>query len=396
MRMRENYNHTIYACFIGYIVQAIVNNFVPLLFLTLQHTYDISMDQVALLVTFNFGVQLVVDMLASRYADKIGHRKCIVVAHICGVVGLVGLTVLPELFANHYIGIVLAVSIYAVGGGLLEVLVSPIVEACPTQRKDATMSLLHSFYCWGHVGVVLLSTLFFSLFGIENWRYLALAWALIPLCNMFYFLQVPIAPLIAEGEEQLSMKGLLQNKIFWVMVLLMICAGASEQAVSQWASAFAESGLGVSKTVGDLAGPLVFATLMGCSRAFYGEWSEKIDLERFMLLSGILCVGSYFLTALSGNPLLGFMGVGLCGLSVGIMWPGTFSLAAKRLPAGGTAMFAFFALAGDIGCASGPTFVGVVAGLFSDKLQMGILIAVIFPILLIIGLILNKAAVAAE
>lgn len=290
MRIRENYNHTIYACFIGYIVQAIINNFVPLLFLTFHHTYEISMDQIALLVTFNFGVQLVVDLLASRFVDKVGYRICMLFAHICGAVGLVGLTLLPELFTNHYIGIVLAVSIYAVGGGLLEVLVSPIVEACPTERKDATMSLLHSFYCWGHVGVVLLSTLFFSIWGIENWRYLAVIWAVIPFLNAFYFMQVPIAPLIAEGEEQLSIKGLLQNKLFWIMVLLMICAGASEQAVSQWASAFAESGLGVSKTVGDLAGPLAFATLMGTSRAFYGKFSEKIHLERFMFLSGILCI----------------------------------------------------------------------------------------------------------
>lgn len=390
MRIKDNYNHTIYACFTAYIVQAIINNFVPLLFLIFQKTYDIGMDQIGLLVTFNFGVQLAVDIIASKVADRIGYRPCMMIAHICSTIGLISLMILPEVLPNPYIGLILSVCIYAIGGGLLEVLVSPIVEACPTEKKDATMSLLHSFYCWGHVGVVLISTIFFSLFGTENWRYLAVIWAIIPFVNTFYFTQVPIGKLIEEGEEQLTITNLFKQKVFWVMILLMICSGASEQSVSQWASAFAEAGLGVSKTVGDLLGPLLFATLMGLSRVFYGKCSEKIDLEKFMFLSGVLCIISYLLTALSPFPAVGLIGCALCGLSVGILWPGTFSIAAKSIPAGGTAMFALFALAGDIGCMSGPTLVGLVSETFSNNLKIGILAAIIFPILLLIGLGFNK------
>lgn len=387
--MNKNYTHTIYASFIGYIVQAIVNNFVPLLFLTFQRNYRIPLDQIALLVTLNFGIQLVVDLLSSKFIDKIGYRVSIVAAHLFAAAGLISLTILPEITATPYMGILISIILYAIGGGLIEVLVSPIVEACPTKHKEATMSLLHSFYCWGHVAVVLISTCFFAAIGIENWKILTILWAVVPTMNAIVFTKVPIAPLVEEGKG-LTIPALIRLKPFWILMLLMVCAGACEQAVSQWASAFAESALGVSKTFGDLAGPAAFAICMGATRMFYAKTSEKIQLQKFMRYSGILCAISYLLISLSPWSILSFIGCGLCGLSVGILWPGTFSIASKKIPTGGTAMFALLALGGDLGCSSGPTFVGFVSSAFGDNLKMGILIAVIFPLLLLTGLYLNK------
>ncbi|SHJ63327.1 Fucose permease [Anaerocolumna jejuensis DSM 15929] len=385
--MKPNYNRTIHACFIGYIVQAIVNNFVPLLFITLQTSYSISLSQITLLVTFNFGLQLLVDLLSAGFIDKIGYRVSAVAAHVLSAAGLILLTVLPEMLSDPFTGLLIAVMVYAAGGGLLEVLISPIVVACPTDNKEKAMSILHSFYCWGQVGVVLLSTLFFRLAGIEHWKILALLWALIPVFNGILFLKVPIAPLISEESEGLKLKELIGNKMFWLFMLLMVCAGASEQAVSQWASAFAERGLGISKTMGDLAGPMMFAVMMGTSRLFYGKYGEKINLKRFMLFSSILCIVSYLVISLSPFPVLGLIGCGLCGLSVGILWPGTFSMAALSIRRGGTAMFAFLALAGDLGCSAGPTLVGSVSSNFDNNLKVGILAAIIFPIFLIVGLL---------
>lgn len=384
--MKKNYQITIYACFVGYVVQAIVNNFVPLLFLTFQKSYGIPLSQITMLVTINFGIQLLVDLLSAGFLDRIGYRAAIVLAHGCSVAGLVSLTILPDLFPNAFTGLLAAVVIYAVGGGLLEVLVSPIMEACPTDNKEKAMSLLHSFYCWGHVAVVLISTIFFWIFGISNWKIMALFWAIIPLLNGIVFAKAPIAALIEEGEKGMSLKELCRNKIFWIFMLMMTCAGASEQAVSQWASAFAEKGLGVSKTIGDLAGPMAFATLMGISRAYYGKYGDKIDLDRFMAYSGLLCILSYLCISLIPVPVLGLAGCAVCGLSVGIMWPGTFSKASASLKGGGTAMFALLALAGDLGCSGGPTLAGIVSGHFQDNLRIGILAAIIFPVVLLVGL----------
>lgn len=384
--MDKSYQKTLYACFIGYIVQAIVNNFVPLLFLTFHSSYGIPMTQITLLITFNFGLQLFVDILSVTFVDRIGYRASMVIAHICAMTGFICLTILPDLFAHAFTGLLIAVAIYAVGGGLLEVLVSPIVEACPTKNKEKAMSLLHSFYCWGHMAVVFISTAFFYLFGIENWKMMACIWAAVPFANMILFTKVPIASLIDEGEKGLTIGELFRRKIFWVLMIMMICAGASEQAVSQWASAFAETGLHVSKTIGDLAGPMLFALLMGSARAFYGNYGERIDLDRFMIGSSILCIFAYLCISLVPSPVVGFIGCALCGLSVGIMWPGVFSKAAASDARGGTAMFALLALAGDVGCAGGPTVVGMVSGAFDNHLQAGILAGVVFPVVLLLGI----------
>lgn len=388
--MLKKYKGTICACFIGYIVQAIVNNFVPLLFLTFQSQYGISLSKITLLVTFNFGLQLLIDLLSISFIDRIGYRLSMVLAHIFAAVGLLLLTILPEVTTDPFHGILVAVMVYAIGGGLLEVLVSPIVEACPSDNKEKTMSLLHSFYCWGHVGVVLLSTLFFVIAGIDNWKILAILWAVIPLLNTFLFTQVPIGSLIAEDEEGLSMKELLREKFFWIFIILMVCAGASEQAVGQWASIFMEKGLQISKTLGDLVGPMTFAVCMGLARVFYGKYGEKIKLERFMMGSALVCVLSYIIIAFIPLPVVGVIGCSICGFAVGIMWPGTFSMASAKIRNGGTAMFALMALAGDLGCTSGPKLVGMVSGLFSENLRIGILVAVVFPLVLLIGIWLLK------
>lgn len=388
--MKNQYNKTMIACFVGYIVQAIVNNFTPLLFLFFQKSYHIPISQITLLVTFNFGVQLLVDLLSVRFVDKIGYRISMIMAHVLAAAGLLLLTILPEILPVPFIGILIAVMIYAIGGGLLEVLVSPVVEACPSDNKETAMSLLHSFYCWGHAAVVLISTLFFYVVGIEHWRILAIIWAVIPIGNALVFTKVPIASLLEDGETGLGLKALFQLKIFWILLIMMICAGASEQAVSQWASAFAEQGLGISKAAGDLAGPMAFAVLMGLARLFYGKYGDRINLERFMIYSTVLCVLSYLGISLFSVPLLNLICCAVCGLSVGIMWPGTFSKASATLPKGGTAMFALLALGGDVGCAGGPTLVGMVSGALEDNLKMGILAGIIFPIMLLIGIILCK------
>lgn len=389
--MTENkYKITINACFLAYIVQAIVNNFVPLLFVTFQREFDIPLSKITLLITFNFLIQLFVDLVSAKFVDKIGYKASMVIAHFMCAIGLVSLTFLPDLFNNSFVGILIAVMIYAVGGGLLEVIVSPVVEACPTDNKEKAMSLLHSFYCWGQMGVVLISTLFFTAFSIQNWRALAVVWAILPIVNVFVFIKAPIASLNENGERGMAIRELAKNKLFWILFLMMICAGASEQGVSQWASAFAEKGLGVTKTVGDLAGPMAFACLMGISRAFYGKFGHKIEFDKFMNLSCILCIVSYLTISLVPNSVVGLIGCALCGLSVGIMWPGSFSKASASIKRGGTALFALLALGGDLGCTAGPTLVGFVSGRLNDNMRMGILVGTIFPILLFLGIYLCK------
>ncbi len=390
--MTENrkYQKTLAACYLGFITQAIAANFAPLLFLTFQNTYGISLEKIALIPVVFYLTQLLIDLGATKFADKIGYRICVVTSQVVSAAGLVLLAILPEILPLPFLGILIAVIFYAVGSGLVEVLVSPIVEACPFENKDGRMSLLHSFYCWGAVGVILGSTLFFAVFGIENWRILTLIWALVPLVNIFQFLTCPIERLTKEGEN-LPLGKLFRLPLLWMMILLMICSGASEATMAQWASAFTESALGVSKTVGDLAGPCLFAAFMGSSRMLYGKMSTKLNLTRAMLLSGLLCVACYLLASLSPLPILGLAGCALCGFSVGIMWPGTISLSSQKCPQGGTAMFAVLALAGDFGSTVSPAMVGSLSELAGGNLKTGLLAATIFPILLVFRLfVLNR------
>lgn len=385
MTNTRKYRKTLAACYLGFITQSIAANFAPLLFLTFQKTYGISLEKIAMIPTVFYLTQLLVDLGATKFADKIGYRTCVVASQAVSVAGLVLLAVLPGILPVPFAGILIAVVFYAVGSGLVEVLVSPIVEACPFENKDGRMSLLHSFYCWGAVGVILGSSLFFAVFGTENWKILTLIWALVPFVNIFLFLTCPIERLVEDGES-LPLRKLLRMPLLWMMILLMICAGASEATMAQWASAFTESALGVSKTVGDLAGPCLFAVFMGISRMLYGKMSEKLDLTRTMLASGLLCAACYLLASLSAQPVLGLAGCALCGFSVGIMWPGTISLSSQRCPKGGTAMFAFLALAGDLGGTVSPAMVGSLADLAGGNLKTGLLAATAFPVIMAAGL----------
>ena len=390
-RIRKSYRHTVLACYTGYITQAIVNNFAPLLFLTFAADFSLSLERITMIPTLNFAVQLLVDLLAVRLVDRIGYRPCIVAAHIFAGAGLAALAILPRVM-DAFTGILLAVVLYAIGGGLIEVLISPIIEACPSDDKAGAMSLLHSFYCWGQVGLIALSTAFFAAFGMGAWRALSCLWALVPLCNTGLFLLVPIGEIVPEGQHRQSLGELMRQKVFWLLAVMMLCAGASELAMSQWASAFVESGLGLNKAVGDLLGPCVFGVLMGTARAIYGRHSERLPLRRIMAGCAALCIGCYLLAALAGNPLLALVGCAVCGFSVGIFWPGTLSTATAALPGGGTAMFALLALAGDRGCSAGPTVVGLVSGAMGGSLKPGLLAAVAFPLGMLVcaGLVTRK------
>lgn len=389
MTVTPNYQKTLRACYLGYITQAICANFAPLLFLTFQKTYGISLGKIALIPTVFFLTQLVIDFAATGFVDRIGYRTCVVVSHLLSTAGLVMLAFLPDLLPDPFLGILISVVFYAVSSGLIEVLISPIVEACPFENKAGRMSLLHSFYCWGMVGVVLGSTVFFALFGLENWRLLTLLWALVPLYNVFNFLTCPIERLVENGEG-ICLADLLRLPMFWVLILLMACSGAAENAMTQWASAFAEAAIGVPKTVGDLAGPCLFAVCMGVSRVLFARMSHRVNLAKMMLVCGILCIGCYLLASLSVLPVLGLAGCALCGFSVGVMWPGTLSLSSRTCPRGGTAMFAFLALAGDLGGTAGPMTVGFVSGLANNDLKKGFLVATIFPVVLVLGLMILK------
>lgn len=386
MDIKKNYRKTQLACYLGFVTQAICANFVPLLFITFHSVYDISFGQLALIPTCFFITQLIVDFLCAGIVDKLGYRVCVIAAEITSGLGLAGLAFIPDLLPVPFYGILVCVVIYAIGSGLTEVLVSPIVEACPFENKDTMMSLLHSFYCWGWVGVVLCSTVFFTVFGIENWRIMALIWSIIPLYNICNFAVCPIESLVEDGKS-MTMPELLKTKAFWILIVLMICAGSSEIAMGQWASAFAESALHVSKTVGDLAGPCGFAVCMGISRLLYGKFGEKVDLTVFMMFSGILCLVCYLVAGLAHIPLAGLIGCAACGFSVGIMWPGSISIASQILPTGGTAMFAFLALAGDLGGAAGPAIIGNVSQNAANNLQAGVLAGIGFPVVLVISVL---------
>ena len=390
--MQKNYRKTLRACYLGFITQAITANFAPLLFLKFHTDYGISLGRIALIPTAFFLTQLLIDVFCARFIDFIGYRRSVIISEIASGAGLAGLAVIPELFADPFTGILICVIVYAVGSGLIEVMGSPIVEACPFEHKDAVMSLLHSFYCWGSVGVILLSTVFFALFGIENWKLLACVWALIPLYNIWNFATCPIERLTEKGEG-MTIAELFRTPLFWLAVVLMVCAGASELSMAQWASAYTEAALGFTKTLGDLAGPCLFAVTMGICRAIYGRYGARMNLTRFMIGSGVLCLCCYLLASLSASPAVGLIGCICCGFSVGIMWPGTISITSPRLPRGGTALFALLAMAGDLGGAFGPSLVGTVTQRAGDNLQTGMLAGSVFPLVLVIALVLlNRRA----
>lgn len=402
--MHLTYKHTRYACFAGYITQAIVNNLAPLLFIIFQTRYHLNFEMVGRLILINFGTQILADLIAVKFADKFGYRVSAVTAHIFSAAGLVLLGILPQVCPSPYAGLVIAVVTYAIGGGLLEVLVSPIVDSLPVseEKKASDMSLLHSFYCWGQMGVVLISTLLLTFFGTDIWMWLPIGWALLPFVNMFLFAKVPFVPPVPE-EKLMTVRELCQNRLFLLMLVVMMCAGASELTMSQWSSLFAETGLGVSKTLGDLLGPCLFAALMGTGRLLYGIYGSKLNLKNCLLFCGCLCILCYLTTVFAPHPLISLIGCAVCGFSVSLMWPGAFSDTAARFPMGGTAMFGMMAVFGDLGASLGPWLSGVVSDLSQgtnllQQLQVstgeelsqlgmkaGLLAAVVFPLVLVVS-----------
>lgn len=377
--MRRNFKYTVIACYIAYLTQALVINFTPLLYITFQNDLGLTLSQISLLIAVNFGTQMLTDISSSPIVERIGHRAAVVMAHIFCSVGMICFALLPPVMENDFLAIMIPTVICGVGGGLIEVMVSPIMEACPTEHKSAQMSLLHSFYCWGQAGVVLISTLFFSIFGLEHWPIVSCLWALIPMCDILLFAFVPINDLVQEGEGE-TRRRLLSRPTFWAMMGLMICAGAAEITMSQWASGFAEAGLGVPKAMGDLLGPCLFALLMGTARVLSAVLSRRVSLYTLMGGSCVLCILSYLIAVLAPHPLIALLGCGLCGLSVGVMWPGTFSLAAEHIPLGGFPMFAILAFCGDVGCTTGPTVAGQIAVACDGDLKAAFLFALIFPL----------------
>ena len=387
----KNYQKTKWACYFGFVTQAITANFVPMLFLCFHSTYEIPLGTVALIPTCFYFTQLLVDLFCVKFVDRIGYRICVVASEALSALGLLTIAFLPEVLPKPFAGILIGVILYAIGSGLIEVLCSPIVEACPFPGKEATMSLLHSFYCWGSVGTIFISTAFFAVFGLENWKWMAVLWALIPAANIYGFATCPLVPIVEDGKG-MGLRQLFAKPVFWCSVVLMICAGASEISMAQWASAYAESALGLSKALGDLVGPCLFAVFMGLSRVIFGKFGERMNLMKFMTGSGLLCVACYVLASVFSNPMLGLIGCVVCGFSVAIMWPGTISISSQKFPRGGTAMFAILAMAGDLGGSLGPSLVGRVSQLAGDDLHYGIAAAMIFPLVLLLMLFLLQRA----
>lgn len=397
MSKTKKYMSTKIACYTGYFVQAIINNLAPLFYVIFQNEFEINYTKISWLIMLNFVTQLFVDIMSVKVIEKLGYRISIVLAHVFSSLGLFLLGVLPRAMENHYIGLVIPILIYATGSGLIEVLVSPIVEGLPLENKSGEMSLLHSFYCWGQMSVVLFTTIAIKFAGSENWVYAPMLWAIIPFINMFMFMKVPIFPPVPEGEDEMKVSELFRSGTFILLALLMLCAGASELAMSQWASTFAEESLGVDKLTGDLLGPCLFALLMASARVVFGLVGDKVDVKKVLTFSAVLCVTAYLLSTLSKSPIVSLIGCGLCGLSVATMWPGVFSFAAKIFPRGGTPLFAMLAVFGDFGCAFGPWLAGVVSDgvrastMTFDPLKFGLMIAVVFPITMIITIsVLSK------
>ncbi|MBO5312867.1 MAG: MFS transporter [Clostridia bacterium] len=383
--MKNSYRATIVASCLGYITQAIMLNFPPLLYLFFQDELGLSLSQVSALITANIVIELIVDIIVSKFASKIGYRPLVILATVLATAGLVSMILFINIIPNKFLALILSMMLCGAGGGIMEVLISPIVEACPTKNKSGMMSVLHSFYCWGQAGVVLISTIFFEIFGLQNWTYMALIWTLIPIVCLLMFTVVPIYTLVEEGVETPFNK-LARSRIFWVLVLMMICSGASELAMSQWASAFAEKAINNSelKWLTDLLGPCLFAICMGCARVFYGKMSEKINLEKGIFVSSVICTFSYLVAIISPLPIISLFGCALCGIGAGIMWPGSFSIASSKMPNGGVLMFGLLALAGDFGCLAGPSIAGQVSALFDDNLKVGFAVSMVFPISLAI------------
>ena len=384
----HSYTLTKTASYIGYVVQAITINFTPLLFVCFMGQYSLSMREISALVTLTFVFQFSIDFLSVFLLRRVGYRALVLAAHALSCAGLVLLCVLPEIM-DSFLGLCIAVGVYSSGSGFIEVVVSPIIESCPSRNKAAQMSFLHSFYCWGQVAAVGISTLYFAFFGVEAWKTMTLIWACIPLLNILLFSLCPLDVDVTIGTSK-PLRALFGRRDFLLLMLIIMCSGAAEIALSQWASAYCETALGVPKTVGDIAGPMGFAVCMGISRLGYAVLGDRLKLEWCMLASSVLCAIGYLIVSLSPSAVLSLVGFGVCGLSVGVLWPGAFSLASKRVEGGGS-MYALLSFSGDAGCTIGPLVCGLCASSFGDDIGIGLLISTVFPLALCIFMLCFNA-----
>lgn len=400
---KTNYKSTRIACYVGYVTQAITCNLAPLFYVIFSENYNVSRTQIGQIVLIMFIVQLAVDLVSVRLIPKFGVRALCLTAHAMAAAGLCMLAILPRIM-SPFPGILISIITSSVGSGLIEVLISPIVNALPAEESGShSLAFLHSFYCWGQAGVVLISTLAMFAIGRERWYVLPVFWALIPFLNMFAFTRVPLCEI--DSEESSGAVSLLRSPMFLVAFLVMICSGASEQAMSQWASYFAEAGLGVTKTFGDIFGPCMFAVFMAIGRVLYGVFGERLSVSKCLAFCGGVTVVSYLIAVFSPIPVLSLAGCALCGFGVSLMWPGTLDLSAKRFPRGGSAMFALLAFGGDVGCSAGPFITGLVSdaakgdaveslssafGVSSGQiaLKLGLFAVIVFPVMLIVGVTL--------
>lgn len=379
------YKSTIRACYIGNLVGALVTNLSPLLFVILMGSYNLSFEQVGRLVLINFFTQIIADLAFSKPVDTYGVRPFITLGHALVFIGFVMFAFSPRLFPHSpYTGLMLATVVFSCGGGLLELLLSAIVQAVPSDAKAAAMSLLHSFYAWGFIVVVVLTFLMLKLFGSANWPWLFLIWSLVPLFNFFNFLRVPLPPQVPD-EHRTSTRVLASTPFFIFVVLGIALGGAAEVSMSQWTSAYAETTLGLSKQTGDLLGLCLFAGLLGLGRVLYGTYGKRFDIWRVMFLGSLFAAGCYLVAALSQHPIVSLVACAFCGLGVALLWPGSVTNAAHRFPFAGASMFAILAAGGDTGAAVGPWLLGLIADQIPtdfplSPLRVGMVIGTLFPL----------------
>lgn len=379
--LEKKYLPTKLAGYVGFIVQAIVNNFLPILFIVFQDVYGLGYEKLGRLIVINFATQMFIDFITPKIIHKLGYRRAAFLCQFTACVGLCLMAVLPRFMSNTYLAIIISIVFYATGSGLMEVILSPMIEMLPTGNKSGNMAVLHSFYCWGQTVVVPLTTLMVFIFGRENWTYIPLVWAVVPFVNMFTFLRVPIVEPDSE-EKQSTFLELARTPKFVVYMVMMLCAGASEIAMSQWSSLFVEQALGVSKAIGDIVGPCLFALFMALGRVIYASLSKKVSFTRLLIWLNLLCFICYVMVALCHIAVLSLVFCALCGLSVSISWPGIYSAGARTFKTGGAVMFSAFAMCGDTGCALGPGLVGLVAEY--TNLNVGFLVAAVFPLIMVI------------
>lgn len=383
--MRSKFLGTKLACYVGYVVQAVINNFLPILFIALQDVYGLGYERLARLIIFNFASQIAVDFSAPKIVALFGYRKSAALSQAMAALGLVSMGILPRIMSNTYLAIIISIIIYAIGSGMMEVIISPIIEMLPTKNKSGNMAFLHSFYCWGQAFTIIVTTLLVTVFGYKGWANIPLIWAVIPFLNTFSFFKVPVIE--PKGEEKGdSFKSLASSKRFIIYMVMMFCGGACEIAMAEWASLFAQQALGISKVIGDLAGPCAFALFMGTGRVLYGWISKKVDFRKTVIVMSLLCFICYLTVAFCKIPAFSLIACAACGFSVSLFWPGVLSEGAKDFKRGGSVMYGVFALCGDTGCSAGPWIIGIIADRLG--LNFGFSVAAIFPVIMIIATVL--------